>query len=48
MCVIEKANNLVNTLLEEDSLDGISCLIVDELHMVGWGGGEMCVEPGGG
>ena len=34
MCTIEKANNIVNRMLEENSLDHIGALIVDELHMV--------------
>lgn len=35
MCTIEKANALVNRLLEEDSLSQLGALVVDELHMVG-------------
>lgn len=35
MCTIEKANLLVNRMLEEDSLGQLGALVVDELHMVG-------------
>ena len=35
MCTIEKANQLVNRMMEEDTLNEISALVVDELHMVG-------------
>ena len=34
MCTIEKANSLVNRMMEEDSLSTLGALIVDELHMV--------------
>lgn len=35
VCTIEKANALVNRLLEEESLTQLCCVVVDELHMVG-------------
>ncbi len=35
MCTIEKANSVVNKMLEEDSLDQLGALVVDELHMIG-------------
>lgn len=34
VCTYEKANGLVNRLLEEESLGDLSCIVVDELHMV--------------
>jgi hypothetical protein len=39
VCTIEKAHALVQRLLEEDRLHCLGCVVVDELHMVGWGGG---------
>ena len=35
VCTIEKANLVVNKMLEEDSLGQLGALVVDELHMVG-------------
>lgn len=35
VCTIEKANSLVNRLLEEDRLAEVGVMVIDELHMVG-------------
>ena len=34
VCTIEKANQIITRLLEEDSMGLLSCIVVDELHMV--------------
>ncbi|KFD52012.1 hypothetical protein M513_07144 [Trichuris suis] len=34
VCTIEKANSLVNRLLEEDSMSSLGVIVVDELHLV--------------
>jgi DNA polymerase theta len=34
VCTIEKANILINRLLEEENMGVLSCLVIDELHMV--------------
>ena len=40
ICTLEKANSLLNRLMKEKSLDKLGVLVVDELHMVGSGGGD--------
>lgn len=35
MCTIEKANIVVNKMLEDDTLGHLGSVVVDELHMVG-------------
>ena len=35
VCTIEKANNMVNKLIQEGAMDELSTIVVDELHMVG-------------
>lgn len=34
VCTMEKANQIITRLLEEDSIALLSCIVVDELHMV--------------
>jgi len=34
VCTIEKANSLINRMSEERCLSALSCVVVDELHMV--------------
>lgn len=36
VCTIEKANSLVNKLLEEGRLSELAILVIDELHMVSY------------
>ncbi|CAG9765307.1 unnamed protein product [Ceutorhynchus assimilis] len=35
ICTIEKANNLINRLLEEGKLSEVGCVLVDEMHLLG-------------
>ncbi len=34
VCTIEKASSLINRMSEERCLSALSCVVVDELHMV--------------
>lgn len=44
VCTIEKANSLVNRMVEEGRLDQLGVVVVDELHMVGDSGRGYLIE----
>ena len=45
VCTIERANSLINRLLEADKLSQLAVIVVDELHMVGDSSRGCLIEP---
>ena len=44
VCTIEKANSMINRLVEEGRTGEVACVVIDEMHMVGGRrGNEICV-----
>ena len=35
ICTIERANSIINRLMEEDKLTLLGCVVIDEMHMIG-------------
>eukprot|EP00047_Mylnosiga_fluctuans_P016256 m.53110 g.53110 ORF g.53110 m.53110 type:complete len:1528 (+) comp6444_c0_seq1:1-4584(+) len=44
VCTIEKANGLINRIMEEKLVDYLSCVVLDELHMISDPGRGSIVE----
>jgi DNA polymerase theta len=44
ICTIEKANSLINRLIDDECLFDMGCMVVDELHMVNDGGRGYLLE----
>lgn len=45
VCTIERANSLINRLLEAGKLSQLAVIVVDELHMVGDASRGCLIEP---
>ena len=44
ICTIEKANGLINRLIEEGTLDLFGTVVIDELHMLSEGSRGVILE----